>query len=136
MKGINKTKILLLMGYCIPFAFLAVYIDATDGKLSLFSYLFMIAGFSILCRYALKTKNDSIVLIGNILSFASSLITAKLSGLEPMAHYFKPLTSYLLIILISVIAIIVNAVIVIIMKIPISDTPISNRENPSDLAKK
>ena len=52
----------------------------------------------------------------NKLSFASSYAVAKLTGLEPMGHYFKPFTSYGLIIAISVVAIIVHTIIVLIYK--------------------
>jgi len=50
------------------------------------------------------------------LSFGSSYAVAKLSGMEPMGHYFKPFTSYGLIIVISVVAIIVHTIIVLIYR--------------------
>ena len=101
----------LLSAYCVPFAFLAVNGDATSG--TMLFYGVMIAGFSVLCWGGLKTNNATILYIGNVLSFVSSCVAVKLSGLEPMGHYFKPLTSYSLIVLISVVAISVQTIIVL-----------------------
>lgn len=105
-------KALLLIAYCVPFAFLAVNGDATSG--TMLFYGVMIAGFALLCWGVLKTNNVAVLYIGNVLSFVSSYAVAKLSGLEPMGHYFKPFTSYSLIVAISIIAIVVQTIIVLI----------------------
>ena len=86
-------RALLLVAYCVPFAFLSVNGDATSG--TMLFYGVMIAGFALLCWGALKTNNVSVLYIGNVLSFVSSYAVAKLSGLEPMGHYFKPFTSFM-----------------------------------------
>lgn len=112
MKKTTLIKILLLIAYCVPFAFLSVNGDATSG--TMLFYGVMIACFVLLCWGAIKTSNVPILYIGNVISFASSYGIAKLSGLEPMGHYFKPFTSYGLIIAISVVAIIIQTVIVLI----------------------
>ena len=114
MKKTWIIRALLLIAYCVPFAFLSVNGDATSG--TMLFYGVMIAGFALLCWGALKTNNVPVIYIGNLLSFASSYAVAKLSGLEPMGHYFKPFTSYGLIIAISVVAIIVHTIIVLIYK--------------------
>jgi len=111
MNKIQIIRVLLLIAYCIPFSFFSVNEDATFGTMKL--YGFMVIGFAFLCWVALKTKNIVILYIGNILSFISSYISAKLSGLESMGDYFKPFTSYDLIIVISVIAIIIQTIVVI-----------------------
>lgn len=110
MKKTWMIRVLLLAGYCVPFAYLSVNGDAAFG--TMLYYVLMVAGFALLCLGALKTNNTNIVFVGNLLSFASSYITAKLSGLEPMGYYFKPLTSYSLIVCISVVAMILQAMIV------------------------
>ena len=46
-------------------------------------YGVMIVSFVILYRCALKTDNVPIIFIGNILSFMSSYLTAKLSQVRP-----------------------------------------------------
>lgn len=112
MKKTTLFRILLLIAYCVPFAFLSVNGDATSG--TMLFYGVMIAGFALLCWGAIKTNNVAILYIGNVISFASSYGVAKLSGLEPMGHYFKPFTSYGLIIAISIVAIVIQTVIVLI----------------------
>lgn len=111
MKIATLIRILLLIAYCVPFAFLSVNGDATYG--TMLFYGVTIAGFALLCCGAIKTNNVPILYIGNAISFVSSCAVAKLSGLEPMGHYFKPFTSYGLIIAISVVAIIIQTVIVL-----------------------
>ena len=114
MKKVWRMRALLLIAYCVPFAFLAVNGDAASG--TMLFYGVMIAGFSLLCWGALKTNNVAVLYIGNALSFASSYMAAKLSGLEPMGHYFKPFTSYSLIAAISVVAVIVHTIVVLIYR--------------------
>ena len=114
MKKVWRIRALLLIAYCVPFAFLAVNGDAASG--TMLFYGIMIAGFSLLCWGALKTNNVAVLYIGNALSFASSYMAAKLSGLEPMGHYFKPFTSYSLIAAISVVAVIVHTIVVLIYR--------------------
>ena len=110
MKNTWIIRALLLIAYCIPFAFLSVNGDAASG--TMLFYGVMIAGFTLLCWGALKTNNVAVLYIGNVLSFISSYAVAKLSGLEPMGHYFKPFTSYSLIVAISVVVLIVHTIIV------------------------
>ena len=112
MKKTTLIRILLLIAYCVPFAFLSVNGDATSG--TMLFYGVMIVGFALLCWGAIKTNNVAIIYIGNMISFASSYGVAKLSGLEPMGHYFKPFTSYGLIIAISIVATLIQTIIVLI----------------------
>ena len=112
MKKAWVVRILMLITYCAPFAFLAVNGDATSG--TLLFYGVMVAGFVLLLCSALKTNNIAVLYLGNLLSFASSCAVAKLSGLESMAHYFKPFTSHSLIVTISIVAIVVQTIIVLI----------------------
>lgn len=114
MKHTGIVRALLWIGYCVPFAFLSVNGDATSG--SMFFYGVMIAGFALLCWGALKTNHFSVIYIGNILSFISSYTVAKLSGLEPMRHYFKPFTSYSLIVAISVVVLIAQTIVVLLYR--------------------
>ena len=114
MKKTWIIRALLLIAYCVPFAFLSVYGDATSG--TMLFYAVMIAGFALLCWGALKTSNIAVLYVGNALSFASSYVAAQLSGLEPMGYYFKPFTSHLLIVAISVVVLIVHTIIVLIYR--------------------
>lgn len=115
MKKTWIIRAFLLMAYCIPFAFLSVNGDATSG--TMLFYGVMIAGFALLCWGALKTDNVAVLYIGDILSFISSYAVAKLFGLEPMGYYFKPFTSYSLIVVISVVVLIVHTIIVLIYRV-------------------
>ena len=114
MKKTLIIKALLLITYCVPFAFLSVNGDAILG--TMIFYGIMIASFSLLCWKAIKTNNVPVLYLGNVLSFVSSYIFAKLSGLEPLGHYFKPFTSYGLIVVISIVSIIIHTIIVLIFK--------------------
>ena len=105
---------MLLIVYCIPFAFLSVNGDATLG--TMLFYGVMIAGFALLCWSALKTNNIAVLYIGNGLSFLSSYTAGKLCGLEPMGHYFKPFTAHSLIVVISVVVLIVHTIIVLFFR--------------------
>ena len=105
---------MLLIVYCVPFAFLSVNGDATLG--TMLFYGVMIAGFALLCWSALKTNNIAVLYIGNGLSFLSPYTAGKLSGLEPMGHYFKPFTAHSLIVVISVVVLIVHTIIVLFFR--------------------
>ena len=114
MKKSWSIRALLLIAYCIPFAFLAVNGDATSGTMKFYGIMFCV--FAFLCWIAIRTKNILNLYIGNILSFVSSYVFAKLSGLEPMGEYFKPFTSYDLILAISVLAVVIQTIIVLIYR--------------------
>ena len=114
MKNQRNMKLVLLILYCIPFTFLAVNGDAVYG--TMLFYGIMIAGFALLCRYSLKTSNEIVIYIGNVFSFISSYAVAKMSGLEPMGHYFKPFTAYSLIVTISVITFLLQIILVKVNK--------------------
>lgn len=99
-------KILLLLGYCIPFVFLAMNEDAVTG--TLWFYLIMIVGFGVLCYGSLKVKSVWIIFVGNILSFISSCIFAWTFQTEKWEYYFKPFLPNQLIIFETVIALIIQ----------------------------
>ena len=105
----NFIRVLLLLGYCVPFVFLAMNEDATVG--TLWFYLIMIIGFGILSYASAKTKNSWIVVIGNILSFTSSCIFAWNFQTPKWEYYFKPFLPNQLIIFETVIALVIQIVI-------------------------
>lgn len=104
-------KVLLLLGYCIPFVFLAMNEDAATG--TLWFSLIMVAGFSTLCFVSIKHKKTWIVVVGNILSFVSSCIFAWLFQTEKWAYYFKPFSPNQLIIFETAIAFLIQIIFVI-----------------------
>ena len=107
----NFIRVLLLLGYCVPFVFLAMNEDATVG--TLWFYLIMIIGFGILSYASAKTKNSWIVVFGNILSFASSCIFAWNFQTPKWEYYFKPFLPNTLIIFETVVAFLIQIAIVI-----------------------
>ena len=107
----NFIRVLLLLGYCVPFIFLAMNEDATVG--TLWFYLIMIIGFGALCYGSAKTKNSWIVVIGNILSFTSSCIFAWNFQTPKWEYYFKPFLPNTLIIFETVIAFLIQIAFVI-----------------------
>lgn len=107
----NTIKVMLILGYCIPFVFLAMNEDAITG--SLWLYLVMIVSLSALCLGSIKTKNWGIVVVGNILSFISSCIFAWIFQTEKWEYYFKPFLPNQLIIFETVLAFLIQIMFVI-----------------------
>ena len=122
MKNSQVIRAILLIAYCVPYAFLSVNGDATSG--TMLFYGVMVISFTFLCWCALKTKNVAIVFIGNALSFASSYAFGQFSGLDPMGYYFKPFTSHSLIVAVSIISIVVQTIIVLCHHKKAHSTPI------------
>ncbi len=115
MKKTWLFRILLLIGYCVPYAFLSINGDATSG--TIIFYCVMVVAFALLCWGSIKTNNMAIVFIGNVLSFASSYIVAMFGDLEAMAWYFKPFTAQSLLIVISIAATAIQAIAVVVCKL-------------------
>ena len=116
----NISKVMLVLGYCMPFVFLAMNEDATKG--TLWFYLIMIAGFSILCFCSIKINTPWIVVVGNILSFVSSCIFAWIFQTEKWEYYFKPFLPNQLIIFETVIAFLIQFMFVIRHKRKVGDS--------------
>lgn len=104
-------KLILLLGYCVPFVFLAMNEDATVG--TLWFYLIMIVGFGVLSFISAKSKNIWIVFVGNVLSFVSSCIFAWNFQTPKWEYYFKPFLPNTLIIFETVIAFVIQIIIAI-----------------------
>lgn len=105
------TRILLILGYCIPFVFLAMNEDVELG--SLWFYLVMIFAFGILCYACIKSKNYAVVIVGNVLSFASSCIFARNFQSDKWEYYFKPFLPNQLIIFETVIAFVIQVIFIV-----------------------
>lgn len=103
-------RIFLLIGYCTPYAFLAMNGDASSG--SMLFYGIMIICLALLSWIATKTKNVMILIIGNILSYLSSYLFMLQNQTEKWGWYFKPLTADMLLLTISIIAFLLQCVFV------------------------
>lgn len=97
---------LLLMGYCIPFAFLSMYGDATYDTMLV--YGLMIVGLSVLCFGVIKSKQFIVAILGNTLSFITSYICVQEFYSDIWGWYFKPFTANGLLVVISVIGALVQ----------------------------
>ena len=105
------TRLFLALGYCIPFVFLAMNGDATSGTMWFYAILFF--GLGTLCYCSIKTKNAAVVILGNVLSFASSYVFAYFFNTEKWQYYFKPFTYNELIIFETAIAFVIQILFVI-----------------------
>ncbi len=111
----NVLKIILTAGYFIPFVFLAMNEDAITG--TPWFYLVVTVSFGLLCFGAIKSGSPWIVIVGNIVSFASSCTFAWFFHTEKWEYYFKPFLPNQLIIFESVIAFLIQIIFVIRHKI-------------------
>ncbi|MFI3227726.1 MAG: hypothetical protein R3Y09_10030 [Clostridia bacterium] len=103
-------RILLLIGYSVPFAFLAMFGDATYG--TMWFYFLLVVGFSLLCTGAIKTKQYAVVAVGNIISIVASYLCIQQFHTEEWNWYFKPFTDNMLMIIISVVIVFIQAIFV------------------------
>lgn len=109
MKNKAVQTVLLLLGYCIPFAFLALYGDVSYDTMWL--YVLLIAGMGLLCWGCIKFKNLPALVLGNILSVLVSVLCVRAFIPADLEWYFKPLTSNSTAILISIVAFLIQFII-------------------------
>ncbi len=109
MKNRVVQTVLLLLGYCIPFAFLGMYGDVSYYTMWL--YALLIAGMGLLCWGCIKFKNLLALVLGNILSAVVSIICVRAFIPSDLEWYFKPLTSSSTAILLSAAAFIIQFII-------------------------
>ncbi|MBQ4579636.1 MAG: hypothetical protein IJA83_03160 [Clostridia bacterium] len=93
----------ILLGYGVPYAFLALWGDAAHGTMLL--YLLMAAAFFLLCNAAVKQRNLPVILCGNLVSTALSCLCMVLFGPQDMGAYFKPFTGWSLLLIVSALAV-------------------------------
>jgi len=82
----RKISIYILLAYCIPYVFVAMYGDFTFS----FSLLYVVAIVVMvgLGRYCKKTNRILIAIAGNILSFLSSYLFTLWFATEDWGYYF------------------------------------------------
>lgn len=108
-------RILLLIAYCVPYAFLSINGDANYGTMMFYGV--MVVAFFLLCLVSIKTNNIANIFIGNILSFVSSSISLMFGDLEAMSWYFKPFTAQSLLMVISIVVMIIQVSALVVYKI-------------------
>jgi len=97
-------SILIVLLYCFPFVYFAMIQDFTNG--SMFGYFILIIGTMILAFFSKYFNNTIPFIIGNITSiiisfyFLHNIESTLGSGWDK--GYFKPLTPYQLLFLVSI----------------------------------
>lgn len=98
---------LLVLLYCVPWVFFALWGDAKMGTMLLYGAL--LAAHAVLCLIALKTQCAWAAIVGSALSGAVSLLFVRHSPLMEMNHYFKPFTAMQLTAAVSLIMFVIQA---------------------------
>ncbi|MEX6701762.1 hypothetical protein ABS315_19400 [Peribacillus frigoritolerans] len=92
--------ILIVCLYCFPFVYFSMHQDFANR--SMLGYLIMIVVTSLLAFFGKLFNNSIALIIGNILSVIISFyFINEMTGNERWGGYFKPLTPYQLLILVS-----------------------------------
>ena len=86
----KKKDVLLLIPYCIPWIFLALYGDEAYGIAWQYGAVLAILAVGA----GVLREHGKVLLFGNLLSFCASLVLVRLFGYDEMNHYFKPFTAY------------------------------------------
>ncbi len=98
----RAAAILMLLGYSVPYAFLAMYGDAQLRTMWL--YLPLLAGMTLLCLAAVRYRRPAALLIGNAWSFLSSCLLMAQLETEQWMWYFKPFSALGFMVTVSLIA--------------------------------
>ena len=85
------TGALIVLLYCVPYTFFALWGDGMHGTMLL--YALMLAAHTTLCVLALKMHCAWAAIAGSALSGAVSLLFVRHSPLMEMNYYFKPFTA-------------------------------------------
>lgn len=95
----------LLEGYGIPFVFLVMYGGACFGTPGFWcGYGFMLLGFALLRRLTLRFGSLRLLLLGNALSYGSSLLCTLLFQTERWLWSFKAFSTEQLVLLLTLLA--------------------------------
>lgn len=99
---IKKIQLIILLGFCAPYAYLSMYWDMTYGTMVL--YCVMAAALGLLCWSSIRINSLRTLIVGNILSFAVTCLCILRFHTEEWSWYFKPLTALQLAAVLSVLA--------------------------------
>jgi hypothetical protein len=92
--------LLIVSLYCFPYVYFSMHQDFTNG--TMLGYLLMIVVTSLLAFIGKVFSNSGSLVIGNILSVLISMyFITEMTGNDRWSGYFKPLTPYQLLIMVS-----------------------------------
>ncbi|WP_440897594.1 hypothetical protein ACS127_06420 [Amphibacillus sp. Q70] len=100
-------KILMLLAYCVPYVYLAMRGDYNSGTMMF--YGLMIVCLGLLLWLAIKTKNVSVLIVGNVLTFSSSYFFILQNQKDDWWTYFKPFSPIGLLVSITIIILVIQA---------------------------
>lgn len=103
-------KLLLLLGFLIPYIFIGEYLDFNHG--TILGYTAFIIWFIISTWILRKDKNILFVILGNVLCYSSSFLCLNWYNNQEWDYYFKPLSSFLLLNVVTVIFFVLQFIIV------------------------
>ncbi|WP_316569403.1 hypothetical protein [Neobacillus sp. YIM B06451] len=103
----------ILIAYCFPFGYFAMYQDYKDG--SMLGYLLLILGPAILAFISKLKGYPFLILIGNLLSAGVSFyFSNQMAGVDRWGYYFKPFTANSLLLTVSLISLIPQVIAVLL----------------------
>ena len=86
----RKKDIVMLAFYCVPWIFLTLWGDYTYGCAWQYGLILAILAVGA----GILGDNGKVLLLGNFLSLACSLLLVHRAGFDQMSHYFKPFSAY------------------------------------------
>lgn len=107
-------KLLILLGYSVPYAFLLMYGDAKFHTMWL--YLPMFVGMPLLSLFAVKTNHIFTLLLGNVWSLFSSYLFIMQYQTERWVWYFKPFSMFGFLKAVSVLALGAQFILICILR--------------------
>ena len=117
--------IIIVCIYCFPFVYFSMYQDFANG--SMLGYLLMIVLTSLLAFFGQFFSSSIPIMIGNILSVLSSFYFIKTSN-EDWRGFFKPLSPYQLLILVSILNLIPQFLAMKFAKIKIKNKKVKHND--------
>lgn len=100
----NISNIVVLIGFSIPYVFLAMFEDLRFG--SMWIYGLMILALITLTRYSIKCSIFIPQFIGNIISYCGSYYLISLQQGDKWGRYFKPFSPLGLLNLVTILIIV------------------------------
>lgn len=102
-----KSKTLILLGCCVPYAFLSIYEDAMSG--SMYMYIVMLICVAALSIISAIKRVPAITYAGIMFSgVISTFFTGIFLKAEEWAYYFKPFTPQTWVIILTLILLFVH----------------------------
>ena len=102
----EKSIPVLIVGYGIPYTFLAMYADYAFHTMLM--YAVMVGAMGFLAWRCIRIGKLSVLFLGNILSYIISAICIMFFQTKEWSMYFKPFTAGILAIIISIVMLVLQ----------------------------